>query len=190
MGEKSKLKDCLTKSICNAREPGSIPELGRSPGEGIGYPSLLGVFFYQYFLLPVFLGFPCGSASEASACNVGDLGLIPGLRRSPGEGKGYPLQCSGLENPVDCICIAHGVTESWTWLRDSHLTTKAKKTNTPQWNHFLFWIQIQQSKKLLPTDSHISYQDFQIFIWAWEAASFPNIMFNITLKNKMERLSP
>ena len=135
-------------------------------------------------------GFPCGSAGKKSACNVGDLGLIPGLGRSPGEGKGYPLQCSGLENPVDCICIAHGVTESWTWLRDSHLTTKAKKTNTPQWNHFLFWIQIQQSKKLLPTGSHISYQDFQIFIWAWEAASFPNIMFNITLKNKMERLSP
>ena len=39
---------------------------------------------------PVFLGFPCGSAGKESACNVGDLGLIPGLGRSPGEGKGYP----------------------------------------------------------------------------------------------------
>ena len=40
-------------------------------------------------------GFPCGSAGKESACNVGDLGWIPGLGRSPGEGKGYPLQYSG-----------------------------------------------------------------------------------------------
>ena len=46
---------------------------------------------------PVFLSFPCGSAGKESACNSGDLGLIPGLGRSPGEGKGYPLQYSGLE---------------------------------------------------------------------------------------------
>ena len=42
-------------------------------------------------------GFPCGSAGKESACNVGNLGLIPGLGRSPGKGKGYPLQYSGLE---------------------------------------------------------------------------------------------
>ena len=45
---------------------------------------------------PVFLGFPGSSAGKESACNVGDLGSIPGLGRSPGEGKGYPLQYSGL----------------------------------------------------------------------------------------------
>ena len=45
---------------------------------------------------PVFLGFPCGTAGKESACNVGDLGLIPGLGRSSGEGKGYPLEYSGL----------------------------------------------------------------------------------------------
>ena len=44
------------------------------------------------------MGLPCGSAGKESTCNVGDLGLIPGLGRSPGEGKGYPLQDSGLEN--------------------------------------------------------------------------------------------
>ena len=44
---------------------------------------------------------PCGSAGKGSACNAGDLGLIPGLGRSPGEGKGYPLQYSGLENSMD-----------------------------------------------------------------------------------------
>ena len=52
---------------------------------------------------PVFLGFPCGSAGKESACNVGDLGSIPGLGRAPGEGKGYPLQDSGLENPMDIV---------------------------------------------------------------------------------------
>ena len=52
---------------------------------------------------PVFLGVPCGSAGEESTCNAGDLGSIPGLGRSAGEGKGYPLQCSGLENSMDCI---------------------------------------------------------------------------------------
>ena len=43
---------------------------------------------------PVFLGFPCGSAGKESTLNVGDLGSIPGLERSSGEGKGYPLQYS------------------------------------------------------------------------------------------------
>ena len=50
---------------------------------------------------PVFLGFPCGSAGKESTCNAGDLGLSPGLGRSPEEGKGYPFQCSGLENSLD-----------------------------------------------------------------------------------------
>ena len=45
---------------------------------------------------PVFLGFPCGSVGKEFACNAGDLGSIPGLGISPGEGKGYPLQYSGL----------------------------------------------------------------------------------------------
>ena len=57
-------------------------------------------------------GFPCGSAGKETACNVGDLSPIPGLRRSPGEGKGYPLQYSSLENSMDCI--VHGFAESDT----------------------------------------------------------------------------
>ena len=60
----------------------------------------------------ILLGFPCGSAGKESACNVGDLDLIPGLGRSPEEGKGYPLQYSGLENSMDCI--VHGVAKSRT----------------------------------------------------------------------------
>ena len=50
-------------------------------------------------LTPVFLGFPGGSDGKEFPCNVGDLSLIPGLRRSPGGGHGNPLQYSGLENP-------------------------------------------------------------------------------------------
>ena len=49
------------------------------------------------------LGFPGGSAGKDSACNVGDLGSIPGLGRSSEEGKGYPLQCSGLENYIQSM---------------------------------------------------------------------------------------
>ena len=52
------------------------------------------------------MGFPGGSTGKESACNEGDLGLIPGLGRSPGEGKGYPLQYSGLENSMDYV--VHG----------------------------------------------------------------------------------
>ena len=91
------------ESACNTGDSSSIPGSGRSPGEGI-----------------VFLGFTCGSADKEFACSAGDLGLIPGLGRSPGEGKGYPLQYSALENSMDCI--AHGVTKSWTRLRDFTFT--------------------------------------------------------------------
>ena len=52
------------------------------------------------------------SVGKESACNAGEPGLIPGSGRSPGEGKGYSLQDSGLENSTDCI--VHGVAKSWT----------------------------------------------------------------------------
>ena len=74
------------ESTCNAGDPGSIPESGRSAGEGIGYP-------LQNFWTSL-----VAQLVEESICNAGDLGLIPELGRSPGEGKGYPLQYSGLEN--------------------------------------------------------------------------------------------
>ena len=76
---------------------------------------------------PVFLGFLCGSAGKESACNAEDLGSIPGLGRAPGEGKGYPLQYSGLENSMDCI--VHGVTKSWTQLSDFHFQESYEDSN-------------------------------------------------------------
>ena len=75
---------------------------------------------------PVFLGVPCSSAGKESACNAGDLGLIHGLGRYPGEGNGNPLQYSCLENPMDkgtWWATVHGVTKSWTWLSEFHSLT-------------------------------------------------------------------
>ena len=60
-------------------------------------------------------GFPGGSDSRESACTMGDLGLIPGLGRSPGEGNGYPLQYSCLENSMDrgaWRAIVHGAAKN------------------------------------------------------------------------------
>ena len=70
-------------------------------------------------------GFPSSSDGKASACNVGDLGSIPGLGRSPGEGNGYPLQYSGLESLMDrgVWATVHGVARSWTQLSDFHFTS-------------------------------------------------------------------
>ena len=68
-------------------------------------------------------GFPCSSVGKESTCNAGDLGSIPRLGRSPGEGKGYPLQYSCLESSMDrgaCQATVLGVTKSWAQLRDFH----------------------------------------------------------------------
>ena len=57
-------------------------------------------------------GFPCGSAGKESACNAGDLSSIPELGRPPGEGKGYPLQYSGLEKSMDGIPWGHDESDT------------------------------------------------------------------------------
>ena len=93
------------------------------------------------------LGFPCGSAGKEFTYNTKDLGSIPELGRSPGEGKGYPLQYSGLENSMEhgeCSWRTfHGVTKSWIWLRDFHF-------------HFylLSWRKWQPTPVFLPGESH------------------------------------
>ena len=78
---------------------------------------------YLYLYLP---DFPGGSASKASAYNVGDPGSIPWLGRSSGEGNGNPLQYSSLENPMDreaWWATVYGVTKSWIQLRETlHFT--------------------------------------------------------------------
>ena len=74
----------------------------------------------------VFLGFPDGSDSKKSACNVEDLGSIPGLRRTLEEGNSYPFKYSGLENSVDRGALqatVHGATKSWAQLSNFHKLT-------------------------------------------------------------------
>ena len=75
------------------------------PGKSHGQRSLVGYSPWGRKELDtterLYFTFPCDSAGKESTCNVGDLGSIPGLGRSPAEGKGYPLQYSGLENSMD-----------------------------------------------------------------------------------------
>ena len=80
--------------------------------------------------LRIVQSFPGSSAGKESACNTEDLRSIPGLGRSPGEGKGYPLQYSGLENPVDCW--VHGVTQSQTRLKRLSLVVEKVKVKVTQ----------------------------------------------------------
>ena len=90
---------------------GSVPGLGRSAGEGeklstpVFWPGELGLRVAKgqtgLSNFHFHLGLPCGSTGKEYTCNAGDLGSIPGLERSPGEGKVYPLQYSSLENSMD-----------------------------------------------------------------------------------------
>ena len=129
-------------SACSAGDPGSIPEWGKSPGEGNGSPlqysclenpmeegawwaTVHGVAKSRTrlsnFSYAVSWGFPGGSDSKESACNVEDLSSIPGLRRSPGVGNGNPLQYSCLENPMDrgaWQATVQRVEKSWTQMSD------------------------------------------------------------------------
>ena len=122
------------KSACQSRRhrfdpcSGKIPEfpsssVGKESACNAGNPfdSWVRKIYWRRDKLPtqIFLGFPSGSAGKESARNTGDLGSIPGLGRSPGEGTVYPLQYSGLENSMDYI--AYGLTQSQTRLSDFHL---------------------------------------------------------------------
>ena len=91
-------------------EPGGLPSLG-SHRVGHDWSDLAAAMAYR--------DFPGSSYSKESAYNAGDLGSVPGLGRSPGEGNGNPLQYSCLDNPMDREArwaIVHGVTKSRTWL--------------------------------------------------------------------------
>ena len=75
--------------------------------------------------LTALVGFPDRSVGKEFTCNAGDPSSIPGLGRSPGKGKGYPVRCSGLENPMDCV--GHRVSKSQTRLSSSHFHCSGRK---------------------------------------------------------------
>ena len=93
------------------KEPGELQSMG---SQRIGQDLMAGhkhrVHVCVYIC--IYTGFPGGSDGKEFPCNVGDLGMIPGLGRCPGERNGYPLQYSGLENSMNCI--GHGVSKSDT----------------------------------------------------------------------------
>ena len=84
------------------------------------------------------MGLACGSAGKKSSCNAGDLGSIPGLGRSPGEGTGYPLQYSGLENSMDYT--VQGAAKSWTRLSNFHFHFFSLKIGGQKWNTTLNYL--------------------------------------------------
>ena len=91
--------------------------------------------------------FPGGSGSKQSACNAGDLGSVPGLGSSPGEGNGNPLQYTCLGNPMDrgaWQAIAHGVANSQTWLTNSLGNKRGGWSNLPVTD--LFKVLVAQNK--------------------------------------------
>ena len=96
----------VKEPTCKVGDPSLIPGLGNTLGKGSTTHSSI-------------LRLPYGSVGKETAGNVGDLGSVLGLRRSPGEGKGYPLQYSGRENSMDCG--VHGVSKSQTRLSDFHI---------------------------------------------------------------------
>ena len=95
--------------------------------------------------------FHCGLAGKKSVCNVGDLGSIPGLGRSHGEGKCYPLQYSGLENSMDCI--VHGVAKIQTQLSDIHLLFTVKHVGSQFPNQGSNLCSLQWKHRILTTGS-------------------------------------
>ena len=151
------------ESACNAGDPGLI---GKIPWRRDRLPT------------PVFLGFPYGSAGEESTCNVGDLGSIPGLGRSPGEGKGYPLQYSGLENSMDPI--VHRVANSQTRLSDFHFLFHCSMLWFPRqeyWGGLPFPSPGELPNPGIEEESHVScIGRWVLYHWAtWEAQ---NIYFS------------
>ena len=120
----------------------TFPSLGDFPDQGIEpmppvFPALAGWFFAivppgkpQDSMYSCILSHFVAQLLKKSTCNAEDLGLIPGLGRSPGEGKDYPLQYSGLENSMNCM--VHRVTKSQTQLKDFHFQVTSVVPNSLQ----------------------------------------------------------
>ena len=115
-----------------------------------------------------------GSAGKESACNVGDLGSNHGLGRSPGEGKGYPLLFSGLENSIDSI--AHGVTKSPTRLSEFHFHFHTKAL---EWSSLVPGPEVKSSSEIANLTSFtISCHHFITFCFtALQISVFTNERF-------------
>ena len=124
-------------------------------GKSISEPKVVVLAFAIWPALYWEMGFPGGSASQESTSSKGDLGLIPRLNWSPGEGNGYLVQFSGLENSMDCI--DHGVVKSWTWLSNVHFNF------TDKW----FGL-VNRTKTVKSEDSDLKYSSSEQCSWNTE----------------------
>ena len=113
-----------------------------------------------------FKGFPGSSAGKEYACNAGDPGSIPGSGGSPGDGKGHPLQYSGLENSMDRT--VHGVAKSQTWLRDFHSTHSLKfkgNFDSPQEHKFVAETFVLDFQVGTSTNPSSKYKTLKGLLW-------------------------
>ena len=124
------------ESACNAGDPGSIPGVGRSSGEGMGYP-----LQYSWASLVAQL------VKNLLQCARPEFD--PWVRKIPGEGKGYPLQYSGLENSMDCI--VHGVAKNQTRLSDFHFPSLPSSSSlvNRSWINWIMPLSSYSSKTFL-----------------------------------------
>ena len=138
---------------------------------------------------PVFLGFPGGSDSKESSCNAGDLGSIPGLGRSLGEGNGYPLQYSGLENSMDCISMGlQKVGHDWATFTHSLMCTQVNMLD----DHICIYIYLCASENniyvyiYIHTHTH-TYTHINIHVHSptWQNRGRLVICDNISSKSKL-----
>ena len=119
-------------------------------------------------------GFPCGSAGKESACNVGDLGLIPGLGRSPGEGKGYPLQYSGLENSKDYPWGLQRDGHDWETFTESWTIKKAERRRTDAFELWCWrrlfrvpWTAGRSNQSILKEINPVNH--WKDWCWSWNS---------------------
>ena len=119
----------------------------------------------------------CGSVGKESTCNVGDQGLIPGLGRSPGEGKGYPLQYSGLENSTDrgaWQATVHGVTKRQTQLSSVHFSCVLAVKPQIAFLSFLFGVTASLLTYWLKCSHVFIYHFFPKFLsWQYSLKTLP-----------------
>ena len=118
------LPSCHPDPPTHSPQRSLIPPPQQDPPEGTFHP-------YQY-LVP--FGLPCGSAGKESSCNMGDLGSIPGSGRSPGEGTGFPLQCSWTSPVAQLVKNLPAMRETWAGSWVGKIPWKRKWQSTP-----VFW---------------------------------------------------
>ena len=112
------------------------------------------------------MDFPSGSDGKGSTCSAGELGSIPGLGRSPGEEKGYPLQYSFLENFMHRgvqWATVHGVTKNWKWLSKQHFLYP--------YNHICYYIRSQGEGS---KHSHLNQVSFNLYYFFCKRYSHSN----------------